>query len=233
MDAATTDLLVFERALLEGGEIVVGLDEVGRGALAGPLGVGAVVLSSVREPPEGLNDSKLLSRAQREGLEVPLRDWCDDWSVGWASAREIDRWGLRVALAVASTRAVDGLSLRPTYALIDGSFDLLSVSDAALPLDVDVPILQYRDLPCTSMLKGDRRSATIAAASVLAKVARDRAMVSLHEECATYQWSSNKGYGSAFHLEAIRRHGPHAQHRTSWNLPDSDVFDGKTKIVRI
>ena len=128
MGAVKDDFLQFERPLLERGEIVVGLDEVGRGALAGPLTVGAVVLSSLREPPEGLNDSKLLSRRRREDLQIPLREWCDDWSLGSVSAREIDEWGIRVAQAVASTRALQGLRVAPTYALVDGPINFLAVA---------------------------------------------------------------------------------------------------------
>src|ERR1019366_377263 len=98
MTVAPLDLLEFERALLVQGEIVVGIDEVGRGALAGPLTVGAVVICSESDPPIGLNDSKLLSAAQRESLVEPLRQWAAAWSLGSVSAGEIDAWGLRLAL---------------------------------------------------------------------------------------------------------------------------------------
>jgi ribonuclease HII len=205
--------------LLARGEIVVGIDEVGRGALAGPMTVGAVVICRDEAPPKGLNDSKLLSAARREELVEPLCQWAAAWSLGSVSAREIDAWGLRLALAVAATRALDALALVPTHALIDGSFNLLRS-----PLDVGFgvarpPALRFAALPATTIVKGDQRCATIAAAAVLAKVARDAVMVSLHGECAKYEWASNKGYGAAAHLEAIRRHGPHAYHRTSWKLP--------------
>ncbi|HVB50896.1 MAG TPA: ribonuclease HII [Acidimicrobiales bacterium] len=219
MSVTSLDLLEFERTLLARGEIVVGIDEVGRGALAGPMTVGAVVICSEEAPPKGLNDSKLLTAARRESLVEPLCQWAAAWSLGSVSASEIDAWGLRLALAVAATRALNALTLVPTYALIDGSFNLLRS-----PLDVGFgvvgpPELSYASLPATTIVKGDQRSATIAAAAVLAKVARDAVMVALHEECGQYQWASNKGYGAAEHLEAIRRHGPHAYHRTSWNLP--------------
>ena len=215
----TVDLFEHERALFARGEVVVGVDEVGRGALAGPMTVGAVVLSSANTPPEGLTDSKLLSRAQREALEVPIREWALAWSLGSVSAREIDEWGLRLALAVAATRALDGLSVRPTFALLDGSFNLLRA-----PLDVAFsvappPALAYADLAHHTVVKGDARCASIAAASVLAKVQRDRIMVDLDSSYTAFDWAHNKGYGAPGHLEAIRCHGPSEHHRRSWKLP--------------
>jgi ribonuclease HII len=223
MTDETLDLLEFERALLAQGEIVVGVDEVGRGALAGPMTVGAVAICSATDPPEGLNDSKLLSALQRESLVEPLRAWAAAWSLGSVSAGEIDTWGLRLALAVAATRAINGLSLVPTHALIDGSFNLLRA-----PIDVALgqtfpPPLRYGALPVTTVIKGDRRCATIAAASVLAKVHRDAEMVVLDGELDAYGWASNKGYGAPLHLEALRREGPSSHHRQSWSLPEKAV----------
>jgi ribonuclease HII len=213
------DLLHHERPLLSRGEVVVGIDEVGRGALAGPLTVGAVVLMSEVEAPHGLTDSKLLTPMRREALVAPLEDWADDWSLGSVTSSEIDDWGLRLALAVAATRALDGLRVRPTHALIDGSFNLLRA-----PLDIGFgveapPQLRYSNLPCTTIVKGDRASATIAAAAVLAKVQRDRFMVELSAEFAGYYWAANKGYGAPEHLEALRNLGPTCHHRQSWRLP--------------
>jgi ribonuclease HII len=227
---SANDLLEFERPLLERGEVVVGLDEVGRGALAGPLTVGAVVLTSVREPPKGLTDSKSLSARRRERLQGPLRDWCDEWSLGSVSPGEIDQWGLRVALAVAATRALAGLQRRPTYALVDGPFNFLGAGSTVIDESGPIPELCFTDLACSALVGGDRRSATIAAASVLAKVARDEVMVNLHESSGLYGWSSNKGYGTPLHLEAILRHGPHAQHRRSWRLPEEGQVGLETKI---
>lgn len=213
------DLLKYERPLVARGEIVVGIDEVGRGALAGPMTVGAVVLLGDTAPPEGLNDSKLLTSAAREGLVEPLKAWAADWSLGSVSAQEIDGWGLRLSLAVAATRALDGLRVAPSHALIDGSFNLLLA-----PLDIGFgveapPILRYSRLPFTTIVKGDRASAAIAAAAVLAKVSRDQWMVGLHEEFPLFCWSANKGYGAPEHLAAIRMYGPTIQHRRSWKLP--------------
>ncbi len=213
------DLLAYERPLLARGEMVVGIDEVGRGALAGPLTVGAVVVTSDAPPPAGLDDSKLLTPARREALVAPLRAWAADWSLGSASSAEIDAWGLRVALAVAATRAIEGLSLQPTIALLDGPFNLL-----AAPLDVAFgvqppPTLHYASLAHVTIVKGDQQSATIAAAAVLAKVHRDDVMVGLHEEFRVFGWAHNKGYGAPDHMEALRRHGPTDYHRQSWQLP--------------
>jgi ribonuclease HII len=214
------DLFKFERVLLAQGEVVVGIDEVGRGALAGPVTVGAVVVCGAEPPPQGLNDSKLLSPVRRASLVEPICRWAAAWSLGSASAHEIDAWGLRLALAVAATRALDLLTSVPTYALIDGSFNLLSS-----PLDVGLGVappssLRYATLPVTTIVKGDQRSATIAAASVLAKVHRDSVMVELHESHTEYQWANNKGYGVPAHLEAIRRHGLSSYHRRTWHLPE-------------
>ena len=220
MKAPPHDLLEYERALLDRAEVVVGIDEVGRGALAGPMTVGAVVVCGADLPPERLNDSKLLTPVRRTSLVEPIRQWAAEWSLGSVSAAEIDAWGLRLALAVAATRALDGLTSVPTYGLIDGPFNLLSS-----PLDVGFgvvrpPPLCYASLPATTIVKGDQRCATIAAASILAKVHRDSVMVELHEAHAEYQWASNKGYGVPAHLEAIRRHGPSSHHRRTWRLPE-------------
>ena len=219
MTTSVVDLLQYERPLVLRGEIVVGIDEVGRGALAGPMTVGAVVLVDDAAPPRGLNDSKLLTPAKREALVDPLRAWAADWSLGSVSADEIDAWGLRLALAVAATRALDGLRVAPSHALIDGSFNLLTA-----PLDIGFgietpPELRYWHLPVTTIVRGDCSSAAIAAAAVLAKVSRDRRMSEMHDEFPQYGWSANKGYGAPGHLQAIRTHGPSAQHRRSWKLP--------------
>jgi len=218
-----SDLLVHERAWLDQGEIVVGIDEVGRGALAGPMVLGAVVLTNACAPPESLNDSKLLTPLQREALEEPLIEWAADWSLGSVSASEIDAWGLRLALAVAATRALDALRVRPSVALIDGSFNLLR-APMDIPFGVQAPPeLAYRAMNATTFVKGDRRCASIAAASVLAKVARDRLMVDLDRHFTDYGWSSNKGYGAKRHMEAIRRLGQTVHHRHSWRLPEMTV----------
>jgi ribonuclease HII len=207
---------------VERGEVVVGLDEVGRGALAGPLTVGAVVVRTATPPPKGLDDSKVLTDARRRALVEPLERWAAEWSLGWASPGEIDQWGMRLALAVAATRALDVLEARATHALIDGSFNLLRA-----PLDVAFgaeapPPLRFAALPATTIVRGDSQCASIAAASILAKVARDEVMIVLDEEFSEYGWAANKGYGATEHLAALRRHGATEHHRRSWNLPEAD-----------
>jgi ribonuclease HII len=219
------DLLDVERPLLARGEIVVGIDEVGRGALAGPLTVGAVVLTCCDAPPETLTDSKLLTAARREALVGPLEQWAADWSLGSVSASEIDAWGLRLALAVAATRALNGLRLRPTHALIDGAFNLLRAPvdlafGAAMP-----PALRYGSLRATTIVKGDQKCASIAAASVLAKVHRDAVMTDLDGQFQAFGWAHNKGYGAASHLEALREWGPNVHHRQSWRLPERRALE--------
>jgi len=220
---AATNLMVHERAALASGHVVVGVDEVGRGALAGPLCVGAVALVCDTPPPSGLNDSKVLSAAQRVALVDPLTAWAASWSLGWASAEEIDWWGLRVALAVASTRALAALDVEPDFCLIDGAVNLLRA-----PLDRSfevppAPALDYEDMACRTVVRGDAACASIAAASVLAKVARDRGMVDLDADHPAYGWRRNKGYGAPEHLAALRRLGPTTQHRRSWHLPGVDA----------
>lgn len=197
---------------------MVGLDEVGRGALAGPLTVGAVALTRVAKVPKGLTDSKLLTPSEREALVGPLELWATDWSLGSASSNEIDRWGLRLALAVAATRAVDGLGVTPTHALIDGPLNLLDAPRRLEDQLSDAPELRYATLSHTTLVKGDSLSATIAAASVLAKVQRDRTMVGLANEFPVYGWDANKGYGVPHHLAAIVDEGPCCYHRITWRL---------------
>jgi ribonuclease HII len=215
----------FERRLIRKGDIVAGIDEVGRGALAGPMMVGAVTIRESTKPPAGLDDSKRLTAEVREALVEPLREWAAEWSLGVVSAAEIDEWGLRRALAVASTRALEGLSVTPTHVLVDGPFNLLTVGpENEVRDDQACPELRFASLPVTTIIGGDQRSAVIAAAAVLAKVARDALMVELDSEYREYCWRDNKGYGVPEHLDALRRHGTSAHHRTSWNLPERSLF---------
>ena len=215
--------LEFEIPLLERGEHVVGIDEVGRGALAGPLVVGAVLLSAATPIPEGLTDSKLLSAIRRSALEEPIKEWSTSWGIGWASAREIDAWGMRTALAVAATRAINELSETPTVALIDGNLNLL-ISPIQRESDLEIPELPYGSMPVSTLIKGDRKSAAIAGASVLAKVARDRFMRELSTQHPHYGWERNVGYGTESHMQAIREYGACIQHRQSWKLPEAEII---------
>ena len=208
-----------ERVLFARGEVVVGLDEVGRGSLAGPLVVGAVALCADVDPPEGLDDSKALSARQREALAPQLEQWVDAWSLGWVSAEEIDAWGLSLSLSVAASRAIGALAREPSFALVDGAYNFLR-PPRDIALGSDVPPTPFAGLACETIVRGDSQSAAIAAASVIAKVRRDRYMRELHAECPSFGWDANKGYGSSAHLAALREHGPSIHHRRTWKLPN-------------
>ena len=212
------DFYLYERPLWEDGHIVVGVDEVGRGALAGPLTVGAVVLSSERPIPDFLDDSKRLSSRRREQLAPHIELWSDDHGHGSASAYEIDHYGLMDALTLATHRALAKLTLRPTHVLLDGTVDFFSRGTRLDLLDTS-PTAHLRDLSVTTIIGGDAKSAVIAAASVLAKVHRDQIMTEMAPRFAAYGWAQNKGYGTSRHLDALREYGPSLEHRTSWRLP--------------
>ncbi len=188
--------------------VVAGLDEVGRGALAGPVVVGISSVVTWTSPPPGLTDSKLLSARQRESLCGPLSHWVHEWALGAASAREIDEVGLRAALALASSRALRRLKSPPELVFIDGPLDLLAGS----PL----PPEQTPEIRC--VVGGDRTVPVISAASILAKVVRDAAMVELGRAFPNFHWARNRGYGTAHHRAVLRAEGPSPFHRRSWNL---------------
>jgi len=224
--ASTHPTLEFERPHLIAGRVVVGIDEVGRGAIAGPVMVGAVALA--RDPGElaGLNDSKLLTAKRREGLVDPIKQWADAWAIGSASAQEIDAWGIALALAVAANRAIEALSLVPEHLLIDGPHNILRCrTDVQMGVELP-PLLTANSIPATMLVKGDQRSMAIAAAAVLAKVARDAIMVELAGNFPEFEWDGNKGYGSSGHLEALTRIGPTSHHRQSWNIPQGPSVEG-------
>lgn len=210
----TTDL---ERALLAEGAVVA-VDEVGRGALAGPVVVGAILVADTGEPPEGLADSKALTSAQREALVEPIGCWARGVGIGAASAREVDDWGLRTALAVAIDRAICALGVAPVHVLLDGNLNLLDVP-AALALGVEPPQRRFAALAVTTLVGGDATCAAISAASVVAKVSRDAAMRDLALVHPPYHWDRNKGYGTPEHLRALREVGPCDEHRRTWALP--------------
>lgn len=196
-----------------GRRLVVGLDEVGRGALAGPVAMGACALEIVdgRVPalPEGVRDSKKLTPRRREALVEPILEAVHAGAVGWASPAEIDEIGIVGALTRAGLRALGGLGIEPDAILLDGDADVLSA--ALVRPDRPAPLVELR-------VAADRDCASVSAASVLAKVARDAHMVELDGLAPDYCWASNKGYGSAAHREAIDRLGTHEHHRRSWRL---------------
>ncbi len=216
--------LVHETALWDAGaRLVAGVDEVGRGALAGPVSVGVTVLERCHTWPEGLADSKELTRAKREALAEVLPGYGIGRAVGHASPAEIDRYGIIAALRTAGHRALAELSAHrivPDAILLDGRHDWLSAPAADLFSDD----AEWTDVaPVTMVIKGDSLCASIAAASVVAKVERDDLMRRAHVDHPQYGWDGNKGYGAASHLAALRDLGPSPLHRVSWNLPVAQI----------
>lgn len=180
-----------------GAERVAGIDEAGRGPLAGPVVAAAVILDP-ENPIEGLNDSKVLSEAAREALYITITERALAWGVGYAEVEEIDRINILQATMKAMQRAVEALGIVPDHALVDGN--------------------RCPQLPCTVeyVIGGDASVPAISAASVIAKVTRDREMVALDERFPGYGFASHKGYSTAAHLEALDRLGPTPAHRRSF-----------------
>ncbi len=176
---------------------LAGVDEVGRGPLAGDVVAAAVILDPQR-PVSGLRDSKKLSEAKREALAEEIRERALSWSVARATVAEIDTLNILQASLLAMHRAVEGLSLQPGYVLVDGN---------------RLPRWNY---PSEPVVKGDDRVPAIAAASILAKVQRDREMVALEAEFPGYGFAAHKGYPTAAHLEALRKLGVCPVHRRSF-----------------
>ena len=199
MTRRTRPTLRRERALWQAGRIVIaGVDEVGRGPMAGPVVAAAVVLPVNARPIPKLNDSKVLSADQRDSLVPLIQRVALAIGVGAASVHEIDRMNIRRASILAMQRALARLSLEPDYILIDG-----------LP----VPELGR---PHEAIVDGDARCQSIAAASVIAKTVRDRLMERLGPRHPHYRWEENKGYCTADHLGALEAFGPTAHHRRSF-----------------
>src|SRR5471032_2108767 len=176
---------------------VCGVDEAGRGPLAGPVVAAAVILDRGRIP-KGLNDSKQLTEETRESLYPRIMEMAVAVGVGEASVGEIDLVNIRQATHLAMARAVRALSIAAEFALVDGN---------------DAPALPCK---CDTLIKGDGRSVSIAAASIIAKVHRDRLMIRLHDEHPGYNWRSNKGYGTPDHYSGLKTHGVTVHHRRSF-----------------
>jgi len=212
--------LATEAALWAAGvRLLAGMDEVGRGALAGPVSVGVVAVAPCDGWPHGLADSKELTSERREAIALELAGFGVARAVGSATSDEVDAVGIVGALRLAGLRALRSLSrqgVEPDRVLLDGHHDWLTPPAATLWEGAGSV---ERVPPVTTIVKGDGRCASIAAASVLAKVARDAEMVAAHGAHPAYGWRDNKGYGSAEHLEALARLGPTPLHRVSWNLP--------------
>lgn len=176
---------------------VCGVDEAGRGPLAGPVCAAAVILHADRIPV-GLNDSKKLTEKARDALAIEIRTHAVSWAVAYASVEEIAELNILHATGLAMGRAIEALHVKPAHALVDGNYRF--------------------KLPCEirTVVGGDGLSVSIAAASILAKTARDRLMVEMDAVHPGYGFARHKGYGAPVHLEAIRRLGPSPIHRMSW-----------------
>jgi ribonuclease HII len=177
--------------------LVAGVDEAGRGPLAGPVVAAAVILRA-EDCPQGLDDSKKLSATRRAALEVEIKARALCWGVGVSTVEEIDSINILWATMLAMTRAVEALSQDCAHVLVDGN---------RCP--------QWR-WASTAIVEGDAKCLSIAAASIIAKETRDRMMIAAAAEHPYYGWESNKGYGSAKHLAALRTHGPTSLHRRSF-----------------
>lgn len=217
MSSKTFPSLNLERELWQRARYVIGIDEVGRGAIAGPVAVGAAIIDRqdprASQPwPQKLCDSKLISQKVREEIVKPVSDWVLASAVGMVSANKIDSAGIVAALAAAASSALDELladaRLRQQIVsdgaviILDGSHNWLGASASGIEVMVRT--------------KADRDCVSVAAASVIAKVARDRLMIELAAEHPGYGFDEHKGYASATHIEAVRGFGPSAQHRVTW-----------------
>ncbi|PNI09926.1 ribonuclease HII [Arthrobacter sp. AFG7.2] len=213
----------------QGIRYLAGVDEVGRGALAGPVSVGIAVVDLERQKPlAGVRDSKLLSPAERERLDPLVRRWSVASAVGHASAQEIDALGIIAALRLAGTRAwreVLATGVSPEAVLLDGSHNWLSPVEQ--PSLFDEPVFEAGcDAPVHTRIKADMQCLSVAAASVIAKVERDRMMRDLHVEFPDFGWDINKGYATALHRDVLRAAGPTPYHRVSWRLLGGELLDG-------
>jgi ribonuclease HII len=188
--------MLLERAFVGGP--VCGVDEAGRGPWAGPVSAAAVILDP-KKVPKGLDDSKKLSAKAREGLEIEIKAKAAAWGVGFASVEEIAQLNILHATGLAMCRAIEALSVKPAFALVDGNYRF--------------------KLPCkvTTVVGGDGKSKSIAAASILAKVARDRLMAEMDVRYPGYGFASHKGYNAPIHVEALMTLGPCEIHRTGWS----------------
>ena len=196
------DLWTLERnCWAEGHELVCGCDEAGAGPLAGPVYAAAVILPRELEIP-GLNDSKKLTPKKRDGLYDIIVDQTEAWSVAWVDHREIDETDILSARMNAMQRAIDGLALRPDFALIDGNRDHGRAGAIITPHE--------------TVIKGDSLSASIAAASILAKVSRDRYMEEMAVQYPQYAFERHKGYPTKLHYERLEEYGPSPIHRLTF-----------------
>jgi ribonuclease HII len=212
-----------ERALQrDGHRVLAGMDEVGRGALAGPVSVGVVVIDETcRSAPVGVKDSKLLTPLARGRMVRPIQRWARAYAVGHSSPAEIDEIGIMGGLRLAGMRALASIAAAgvvPDLVILDGNHDWLTPPD-------ELGLLAFAHEgapsvpPVTTMIKADMKCSSVAAASVIAKVERDGLMVALDADHPAYGWAVNKGYAAPEHMLALEAHGPCVLHRRSWRLP--------------
>lgn len=223
-----------EKALFrDGHHFVAGCDEVGRGALAGPVSVGILLIDpAVRRVPPGLADSKLLTPARREQLVPAVERWSLERRVGHASPAEIDAFGIIVALRLAALRALAALTVQPDVVILDGNHDYLSPRPHQVELFAAEPPWPQVVVPrVVTRIKADQKCASVAGASIIAKTTRDRMMQDLAHQYPEFGWKENKGYAAPEHMAQLHSSGPCIEHRRSWRLPvadgldDSDGFD--------
>ena len=212
--------LDFENNLFSrGAKLIAGMDEVGRGCLAGPVSVGVAVINiDCVNPPENLADSKLLTHEQREKLLPLVKTWVKDFAVGHASNDEIDEIGLTRALRRAGRRALVQLVTKPDHLILDGKHNWLMPEKETQNMfeqEFDDGSLSV-DLKIITQIKADLTCASVAAASIVAKTTRDQMMAELSKEFPNYFWAENKGYAAPEHLEAIKSFGATKYHRVSW-----------------
>jgi ribonuclease HII len=199
-----------------GHDVIVGVDEVGRGAWAGPLAVGAAILPRDRRV-NGVRDSKVLTERDRERLFDRIAGWCEKWAVGVASQRECDELGMADAQRLAARRAIDGLGVRPDAAVVDGLWDFVTPHVAHV----------------VRRVKADRDCLSVAAASILAKVVRDREMRVLSDHYPNWSFDTNKGYPCPVHKAALQGYGPSPIHRRTWIFMDHYVpWSGVRRVIR-
>jgi ribonuclease HII len=210
-----------ERSLCdEGFGVVAGLDEVGRGAWAGPVSVGVVVFPPGSRAPKGLCDSKMLTEEQREDLFPRVIAWSAGWAVGHAGAVECDRLGMTAALRLAARRALSGLAWPAQAVVMDGAHDYVSE-----PCATDRPGSLPPGAPqVRTVIKGDATCVSVAAASIVAKVTRDRLMRTLSASFPPFDFHRNKGYPSPVHRTALAGFGLTSVHRRSWSFVDDLAF---------
>ncbi len=192
------DLELENLATQKGFKAVCGVDEAGRGPLCGPVCAAAVILPEGVEL-EGVNDSKKLSEKKREALFDVIKQKALAYSVAFATVEEIEEYNILEATFMAMNRAIEGLNIKADYALIDGN---------RIPRNIKIP--------CETVVKGDAKSLSIAAASILAKVSRDRLLLEYNEKYPEYNFAKHKGYGTKEHIEAIKKYGPCEIHRPSF-----------------